>query len=129
MTEALDTPEQKSFLQQWGSLITFGVLVCALFVGARLWIDHAADAPVDDGYAKYLNSIAANSRGAAEHLERYYARYSRRTAASRHFESMCGAVTVLADHDGFDPERISVEIARACRMFTRGRTTGEVPDL
>jgi hypothetical protein len=129
MPEVADGPQQKSFLQEWGVLIAFGMFVCTVFAAARLWMDHAANAPVDDGYARYLNAVSEKSRGASEHLDRYYSRYSRRTVASKHFESMCGAMTVLADHDGFNPERVSVELARTCRMFTRGRTTGEVPDL
>jgi hypothetical protein len=118
----------KSFLREWGVLIAFAALVVFAFAGFRLWTEHKANEPVSEAYRVYLSKLASNSKSAAAFLEEYYAKYSRRTVASKHFESVCGAVTVFADHDGFEPEKVSVEMARACRMFIReGSVTGTIP--
>ncbi len=119
--------QSKSFLREWGVLIAFAAFAVFALVGFRLWTEHKADEPVAEAYRLYLNEVASNSKSAAAFLEEYYAQYSRRTVASKHFESVCGAVTAFADHDGFDPEKVSVQMARACRMFTREGVTGTIP--
>jgi hypothetical protein len=124
----LSDPPQKTSRRRLGPFAAL-VAVVVIYGGARLAINHAADAPIEEGYVKYVNALAANSPGARAYLERYYARYKRRTVASRHFESVCSEMTTAADRDGFDPERISQMMARTCRTLTGGRTTGEVPDL
>jgi uncharacterized protein YifE (UPF0438 family) len=124
----LSDPPKKPLSRLRGPLGALAVVV-VVFGGARLAIDHAADEPIEEGYAKYVNAVAASSPSANAYLERYYARYKRRTVASRHFESVCAEVTTAADRDRFDPERVSQLMARTCRTLTGGRTTGEVPDL
>lgn len=119
--------QSKSFFREWGILIAFAAFVVLAFVGFRLWTEHKSNEPVSEVYRLYLSEVASNSRSAAAFLEEYYAKYSRRTVAAKHFESVCGAVTAFADHDGFDPARVSVQMARACRMFIREGVTGSIP--
>jgi len=119
--------QTKSFLREWGVLIAFAAFVVVAFGGFRLWTEHQANEPVSEAYRLYLSEVASNSKSATAFLEEYYAKYSRRTVASEHFESVCSAVTAFADHDGFDPEKVSVQMARACRMFIREGVTGTIP--
>jgi hypothetical protein len=123
MTES----QKKPFIREWGILIAFGAFAVLAFSSFRLWTDHKANEPVSEAYRLYLDEVASNSKSAAAFLEEYYAKYSRRTVASEHFESVCGAVTSFADHDGFDPEKVSVHMARACRLFVREGVTGAIP--
>ena len=118
---------RKSFLREWGILIAFGALVLIAFAGFRIWTEHTANEPVAEAYRKYIHEVASNSKSASAFLEEYYSKYSRRTIASKHFESVCGTVTAFADHDGFNPEKVSMQMARACRMFIKqGGVTGSI---
>jgi len=119
--------DKKSFMREWGVLVVFGVLAVGALIGFRLWTEHAADEPVSDAYRAYLGHVAERSKSANEYLEGYYRKHTRQTVASRHFEVVCGAMTVLADRDGVNPEEFSVQMARACRMFQKGGVTGDLP--
>jgi hypothetical protein len=123
----MESTEKKSFVQQWGALVAFGVFAVVALVGFRLWTEHKANEPVAEAYASYLSHVALQSSSAGQYLQAYFKKHSRQTVASRHFEVACGAITVLADHDGIDPEKFSVQMARGCRMFQREGVTGDVP--
>ncbi|XVJ70638.1 MAG: tetratricopeptide repeat protein [Rhizobacter sp.] len=122
-----ETQQNKSFIQEWGVLIAFAVIAIASLGGFRIWTEHKANQPVSEAYRIYLDQLSSNSKNAEAFLQDYYAKYSRRTVASKHFESVCGAATALADHDGFNPEKVSEQMARACRMFAPNGVTGSIP--
>jgi hypothetical protein len=120
-------PHQKSFLQQWGLLIGFGVLLVAALIGFRYWTEAKAEAPVAEPYRAYLEYAASRSPSAKEYLDQYYAKFSRTTVASRHFEWVCGVVTVRGDSEAANLDAFSKEMATGCRAFARYSKRGDAP--
>ncbi len=123
MTES----SKNSFFREWGVLIGFGVVAVAAIVGFRIWTDHKANEPVTAAYRHYVTQVASQSKAGTEFLETYFKKYSRRTVASKHYESVCGSVTVFADESGANPEAVSAQMARACRMFAKHGVNAEIP--
>jgi predicted negative regulator of RcsB-dependent stress response len=112
-------PIRKTFVQEWGLLIGFGALVAVTFVGIRIWTEQQANEPVSAEYALYLTKVASNSKSSTAYMNEYYAKFSRKTVASKHFEPVCNAVTSLAEKDGFNAETVSEYMARGCRLFIK----------
>jgi len=115
----MEIPQKKTFFREWGALITFAIFAVLALGSFRLWTEHKANAPVLDGYQMYVDELAANSARAAAFLNAYYSKFNRRTVASKDFQLVCATVTAFADHDGFDAESVSVEMAKFCRIFIR----------
>ena len=113
----MDIPRKKSFFREWGVLISFAIFAGLAIGGFRLWTDHKANAPVLEGYQKYVDEVASSSLRGTTFLNAYYIKFDRRTVASKDFQLVCAAVTAFADHDGFDAERVSAELAKFCRVF------------
>jgi len=87
----------------------------------------AAEAPVADAYRAYLECAATRSPSAKQYLAEYYAKFPRSSVASRHFEWVCGVVTVRAESDAVDLGAFSKEMAMACRSFAKYARRGDAP--
>ena len=118
---------EKSFVRKWGVQLSFGVVVLAGLSGFRLWTERQANAPVIEPYRQYLDQLAAGSPVANEIRNGYFKKYSRDTVASRHFESLCGAMTEAAESEGVDADKFSPYMAKGCRDIAKhGPPTGEI---
>jgi predicted negative regulator of RcsB-dependent stress response len=119
--------QQKSFLQQWGVLIVFGALAAGALIGFRYWIESKAEAPVADAYRAYLEYAANRSPSARQYLTEYYAKFSRSTVASKHFQYVCGVVTMRAESETVDMAAFSKDMAAGCRSFAKYSQRGDAP--
>lgn len=126
----MNDAKPRSFLRAWGTLAgitALGALVAAVLVGVRLWAEGGAERPVQASYASYLSELAARSASARRFLQAYADLHARPTVASRHFDTVCREVTLLAERDGVDPSQVSEPLAWGCRRAKRPGMLGALP--
>jgi predicted negative regulator of RcsB-dependent stress response len=109
-TVPVDPPA--SFARRYGLPIAFGVLVVAVIMGWRLWLDHQAKQPIVDPYKSFIEQLAAASPEARSELQRYLAASGRESVASQDFLPLCA--TMLRRARGVNASAISPGIAVLC---------------
>jgi hypothetical protein len=90
----------QSFFRRWRVAIVSGVLLVVVLVTVREFLDYRAGSPIIDPYLAVINETAARSPRVRQRLEQYYAKYQRRTVASKHYPWLCDEIQQLAARDG-----------------------------
>jgi hypothetical protein len=90
MTHSVDPPA--SFARRYRLPIAFGVLLVAVIICSRLWLDHQAKQPIVDPYKSFIEQLAAASPEARSELQRYLAASGRDSVASQDFLPLCATM-------------------------------------
>ena len=78
-----------SFARRYRLPIALGVLLVAVIMGLRLWLDHQGKQPIVDPYKFFIEQLAAASPEARSELQRYLAASGRDSVASQDFLPLC----------------------------------------
>jgi len=89
-TDSVDPPT--SFAPRYRLPIAFGVLVVAVIIGLRLWLDHQAEQPIVGPYKSFIEQLAAASPEARSELQIYLAASGRDSVASKDFLPLCATM-------------------------------------
>ena len=80
--------------------IALGVLLVAVIMGLRLWLDHQGKQPIVDPYNTFIEQLAAASLEARSELQRYLAASGRDSVASKDFLPLCATMLRQARAEG-----------------------------
>ncbi len=105
---------RRAFFRRWRVAILLGVLVVAVLVGFREFVDYRSDFPIVDPYLAKINEMSLQSPRARQRLEQYYAEHQRQTVASKHYPALCNEMQKLAAEDGV---ALSDKTSLACPML------------
>ena len=105
-----------SFARRYRLPIALGVLLVAVIMGLRLWLDHQAKQPIVDPYKSFIEQLAAASPEARSELQRYLAASGRDSVASQDFLPLCATMLRQARAQGVNVEAISPAIAAICNQ-------------
>ena len=86
-TDSIDPPP--SFARRYRLPIALGVLLVAVIIGLRLWLDRQGKQPILDPYKFFIEQLAAASPEARSELQRYLAASGRDSVASQDFLPLC----------------------------------------
>ena len=109
-TDSVDPPA--SFARRYRLPIAFGVLVVAVIMGVRLWLNYHAKQPIVEPYKSFIEQLAAASPEARSELQRYLAASGRDSVSSEDFLSLCA--TMQARAQGVNVGAISSAIYTDC---------------
>jgi predicted negative regulator of RcsB-dependent stress response len=106
-----------SFARRYQLSIALGVLVVAVLMGLRLWLDHRAEQPIVGPYKSFIDALAAASPEARSELQRYLAASGRDSVASQDFLPLCA--TMLRQAQAQD---VKLELNMTLEQFHSIRT-------
>ena len=93
--------DPQSFFRRWRIIIPVGVLLLAVLVLVREFVNYRSNSPIVDPYLAVINDMSLHSLRARQRLDQYYAKYQRQTVASKHYPWLCKEMQELAAQDGF----------------------------
>ena len=110
--DSVDPPA--SFARRYRLPIALGVLLVAVIMGLRLWLDHQGKQPIVDPYNTFIEQLAAASPEARSELQRYLAASGRDSVASQDFLPLCATMLREARAQGVNV--LPTAIAALCNQ-------------